>query len=53
VDNYTAKLYRLVACVDLVVSYDQLVSRYNEGIKQLQFQDALNFFNPINASKAN
>jgi hypothetical protein len=51
VDDYTTEFYKLVACVDLAESDDQLVSRYIGGMRQ-QFLDSSNFFDPLNVSEA-
>lgn len=49
-DDYTAQFYKLLARVDLVESNDQLMSQYIEGMRQ-QFQESLNFFDPLNVSE--
>ncbi|KAH7864339.1 hypothetical protein Vadar_028512 [Vaccinium darrowii] len=47
----TLDFKELVARNDLAEAEDQLVSRYIGGLRQ-QFQDALNFFDPISVSEA-
>ncbi|KAG5536304.1 hypothetical protein RHGRI_023921 [Rhododendron griersonianum] len=51
VDDYTQEFYQLLARNDLSESQDQLVSRYIGGMRE-QFQDALNFYDPVSVSEA-
>ncbi|KAF7149502.1 hypothetical protein RHSIM_Rhsim02G0160700 [Rhododendron simsii] len=51
VDDYTQEFYQLLARNDLSESQDQLVSRYI-GVMREQFQDALNFYDPVSVSEA-
>ncbi|KAF7119350.1 hypothetical protein RHSIM_Rhsim13G0219800 [Rhododendron simsii] len=50
VDDYTQEFYQLLARNDLSESQDQLVSRYIGGMRE-QFQDALNFYDPVSVSE--
>ena len=51
VDEYTEEFHKLLARVDLSESDEQLVSRYIGGL-QIQIQDTVNLFNPVNISAA-